>query len=43
MPARIIILGVYPIEADEPCHLIEIVAEPVDAELDFETFTQEEG
>jgi hypothetical protein len=41
MPTRMTILGVHPIEADEPCHLIEILVEGHDADLDFGKFTQE--
>jgi hypothetical protein len=38
---KIEILGVYPILAPVPCHLIEIVLAKPDGELDFRAFTQE--
>jgi len=41
MPARITILGIHPIVADEPCHLIGILVEDHTADLDFGKFTQQ--
>jgi len=41
MPAKITVLGVHPVEADEPCHLVELLVEGSDDELDFGEVTQE--
>lgn len=38
---QITILGVHPVDAEEPCHLIECEARIVTAPLDFADFTQE--
>jgi hypothetical protein len=35
------IIGVYPIEADEPCHLIEVTIHRFGFDLDIGSFTQE--
>ena len=35
------VIGVYPVTADEPCHLVEFRARDVQAVFDFGSFTQE--
>jgi len=42
MTARIVVLGVHPVEADEPCHLIEIMVEGVENRFDLGEITQED-
>lgn len=35
------VVGVYPVDALEPCHLLEIIVRGVEGEIDFSKFTQE--
>ncbi|MGA2616394.1 MAG: hypothetical protein ABSF26_02215 [Thermoguttaceae bacterium] len=42
MTPRVEIIGVYPIEAAEPCHLVELWVRGSAAEFDIGKFTQEE-
>ena len=41
MGAKLTVLGVHPIAAGEPCHLIEILLAGSDEDLDFGKVTQE--
>lgn len=42
MPAKLTVVGVHPVKsADEPCHLVELLVEGADDELDFGKVTQE--
>ena len=42
MSTRLTVVGVHPVEAaDEPCHLVELLVEGADDELDFREVTQE--
>jgi hypothetical protein len=41
MAPRIEVLGVHPVEADEPCHLVELVVHDSDGQFDIGSFTQE--
>lgn len=36
------VLGVYPIEAPEPCHLVEIMIRKCDGVIDFSQITQQQ-
>jgi len=38
---KIKVVGVYPVEAPEPCHLLELVFDSVDDAIDFMEFTQQ--
>jgi hypothetical protein len=39
---KIKLIGVYPIESHEPCHLIEMTIHGIDIDLDMGLFTQED-
>jgi hypothetical protein len=41
MAAKITVVGVHPIAAVEPCHLVEILVEGAGEQLDFGGITQE--
>jgi hypothetical protein len=41
MAAKLTILGVHPVAADEPCHIVEILLEGTNDEFDFGDVTQE--
>ncbi len=41
MLAKLTVLGVHPVGADEACRLVEILVEGHDAKLDFGEITQE--
>ena len=41
MATRVEILGIYPVEADEPCHLVELIVRESDRRFDVGAFTQE--
>jgi hypothetical protein len=41
MATRVEILGVHPIDADELCHLIELLVHEANGEFDFGAITQE--
>ncbi len=38
---RIEVIGVYPVRADEPCHLVELWVRELKGELPVADFTQE--
>jgi hypothetical protein len=42
MALKLSILGVHPVKAEEPCHLIEIAVEGPTETLDFGQITQEQ-
>jgi hypothetical protein len=41
MATRVEPVGVHPVEADEPCHLVELLIYDVDGPFDIGSFTQE--
>lgn len=38
---KVEIIGVYPIEAPEPCHLVEVLIRELDGEIKMEQFSQD--
>jgi hypothetical protein len=38
---KVEIIGVYPVEAAEPCHLVEVWIRELDGEINVEQFTQD--